>query len=208
MELTQKINGKTILNTAVFDNLDSLAKFVYEQNKAKGFWESDRPLAETCILMVSESIEALEILRDKSAKKTMIADFFEVSYLDDHAYHDLFKKFIKDSFEDEIADIVIRLLDFSGKYDLKIEAVNPNVTAEFSENDAVNLYQIVKLIVRIEMYSIYKSNEPFLYSIEVARKLYDFCMEIAEKKGFDLKKHILLKLLYNASRPAKHGKNF
>ena len=41
-------------------NLNTLAKDIFEANVAKGFWDHDRPLTETTMLIVTELAEAVE----------------------------------------------------------------------------------------------------------------------------------------------------
>lgn len=102
--------------------------------KEKGFW--DKPewnLGEKLMLITSELGEALEADRKgKYAKK----DAFEVylnriapqfsapASLDESklkTYIEAFQSNIKDSFEDEMADAVIRIFDLAGKMNINLE---------------------------------------------------------------------------------------
>jgi len=60
----------------------------------KGFWEGDRNMGELLMLIVSELGEALEALRK---------DKRQIKYND----------WKKDTFEDELADVAIRLFDLA-----------------------------------------------------------------------------------------------
>lgn len=96
--------------------LNELSQTLHNSAVAKGFWEKPRNLGELLMLIVSELSEALEADRkDKYAdrkrfeRKGLIKNFqksFEIS--------------IKDSFEDEIADVFIRLLDLCGALGIDI----------------------------------------------------------------------------------------
>lgn len=85
-------------------DLNELASQIYEANKAKGFWDKERNVGEVLMLIVSEIGEACEAHRkgrkaDLEAYDSMNASFAES---------------IKDTFEDELADAVIRILDYCG----------------------------------------------------------------------------------------------
>lgn len=118
--------------------LNELSKNIYEGNKARGFWDKERNIGETLMLVVTELAEALEAHR--AGKLSTYAD--KMAYVESDDTAQAFKDYIKDSFEDEIADAVIRLLDMCGGF------------------------------------------------------------------GIDIDFHVTSKLMYNSSRPYKHGKNY
>ena len=97
--------------------LNTLAKNIYEGNKARGFWDEERNIGETLMLVVTELSEALEAHR--SGKLCAYSD--KVAYAESDDAVQAFKHHIKDSFEDEIADAVIRLLDMCGGLRIDID---------------------------------------------------------------------------------------
>ena len=117
--------------------LNKLAKEIYEGNKQKGFWPSnpnDRNRGELLMLIVSELVEALECDRDKNyinpvsiAELELIATEAERSGDSETREHynkmwiDKFKSEAKETFETEIADALIRILDLVGALDIDIE---------------------------------------------------------------------------------------
>lgn len=102
--------------------LDELAKQIHQDNVEKGFWDEPRNTGEMLMLITSELAEALEADRD-----TNYADLDQFEYenksdeSNDALFKENFKLYIKNSFEDEIADTVIRLLDLAAGYDIDIE---------------------------------------------------------------------------------------
>ncbi len=96
--------------------LNELAKEVYKNAKSKGFYDNTVEIGTRLMLIVSEVSEALEA--DRIDHYANLEGYFE-SINSDHGYDELyaFKKyfnhFIKDTFEDELADIVIRVMDLS-----------------------------------------------------------------------------------------------
>jgi NTP pyrophosphatase (non-canonical NTP hydrolase) len=66
-----------------------------------GFWEGGRSAGEAMMLVVTEVAEAMEALRDGAPPSDAIPGFSRV--------------------EEELADVVIRVLDFAGGHDLNLE---------------------------------------------------------------------------------------
>lgn len=97
--------------------LKELAKDIHENAIAKGFWENPNT-AEKLMLIVSELSEAMEADRkDKRCKTNIIG---VNGWVGDTDFQKHFADTVKDTFEDEIADAFIRLLDLSTymKFDL------------------------------------------------------------------------------------------
>jgi NTP pyrophosphatase (non-canonical NTP hydrolase) len=93
---------------------------IHENNKNKGFFDEPKNIGEMLALVHSEVSEALECDRkDKFAKldrfeeivPTINDEYEEKSK--DETWKELFEKYIKDSWEDELADVVIRVLDLA-----------------------------------------------------------------------------------------------
>lgn len=97
-------------------DLKETALRIYQNNKAKGFWDKERNVGEMLMLVVSELSEALEA--DREGKFANIKGFQvdQGNWQDEDdpiRYKMDFERSIKNSFEDEIADAVIRLMDIS-----------------------------------------------------------------------------------------------
>jgi len=73
---------------------------VYENAKAKGFWDNERNVGEAIALMHSELSEALEGYRHGNPASDKIPSFT--------------------SAEEEFADVVIRIMDFAGGLNLDV----------------------------------------------------------------------------------------
>lgn len=96
-----------------FRGLNEMAKAVYEGNKAKGFWDNERNVGETLMLIVTELAEALEAHRkNKMAPPTMSMPVIS---------KENFEQFYKDTFEDEVADAMIRIFDLCGGTGIDLE---------------------------------------------------------------------------------------
>ena len=113
--------------------LNDAAKQIHEDNKRKGFWDSERETGTLLMLCVSELSEALEADRkDKYAQlhseefiidgRTIEQDLQLAIKEDDFIkFEDIFRTQVKDTFEDELADTIIRILDLCGARGIDIE---------------------------------------------------------------------------------------
>lgn len=112
-------------------NIKQTIEESHEMAKAKGFWDSERNIPEALLLIISEVSEATEALRkNHHADKKVVIDLLhdiEMSKIDEEfnfSNDDLkavFEKNIKSSFEDEIADVAIRLFDLCGGLNIDLE---------------------------------------------------------------------------------------
>lgn len=132
------------------EKLNQFCKDVFEANKLKGFWEERIELpnkmkqsglfsdieieaviksfkSQLLMLMVSELSEALEA--DRKSRHANINGFNSMlwnennleSYQEKENFKQAFEVYIKDTFEDEIADEFIRLCDLCGGHNIDLE---------------------------------------------------------------------------------------
>ena len=109
--------------------LNELARDIYLANDAKGFWPDnphERNKGELLMLVTSELAEGLEALRKGRTCEANLDVFEEIlegrhGAMSNQDFAFAFKDAIKDTFEDEIADAMIRLLDMCGALGIDIE---------------------------------------------------------------------------------------
>jgi len=102
--------------------LNSICLDIYEANKLKGFDVSKENVGQTLMLVNSELCEALEAHRKgKTANLTLFLSEHNGKW--ERPSHDAFsfQSTIKDSFEDELADAFIRLMDLVGALKIDID---------------------------------------------------------------------------------------
>ena len=103
--------------------LNEAAKEIHNANKEKGFWDKPREIGTLLMLINSELVEALEA--DREDRFADIDLYEAVGHSGDTTDEDWmrisFENNIKDTFEDEIADTVIRILDLCGAKGIDIE---------------------------------------------------------------------------------------
>ena len=178
-------------------NINELIKTAHENAKANGWWDEERNTGELLMLIVSECGEALEAHR--SGKRADMATYENIVVRKrigevECSETEEFRDHIKDTFEDELADIVIRLADYLGYVGYTplqgdVRSVN---RAPINVGEA--LFTVTKTV-----------------SIEM-----DVCLEwaihgvfaIAGDHNIDLWRHVELKMEYNKTRGIRHGKAY
>ena len=113
--------------------LNQLRDEIHENAKNKGFWDSPRETGTLLMLCVSELAEAMEADRKGQYAKIDDAEFIidsktiredldlAVKENDTIKFEDIFRTQVKDTFEDELADTIIRILDLCGAKGIDIE---------------------------------------------------------------------------------------
>lgn len=111
--------------------INTLIKLAHEKAKNGGWWDAERNVPELLMLIVSELSEGLEALRnDHYADKSVVADLYndlainshdEEFVLNEEQWKVSFEKSVKNSFEDELADVAIRLFDLCGGLNVDLE---------------------------------------------------------------------------------------
>lgn len=106
--------------------LNELAKEIHSGNVKRGFWEGKYEIGTLLMLCVSELSEALEA--DRKDRFADLEAYEECEKANDILETDKevymissFENLIKDTFEDEIADTMIRLFDLSAGLGIDIE---------------------------------------------------------------------------------------
>lgn len=123
-----------------FEHINELSKEIHEANKEKGFWDERLTipekmqncgyfpvsevkfikhsiLSQQLMLTVSEIAEAQEALR-----KDRYADLeaFDAAIEAGTPFKEAFEANIKDTFEDEISDAIVRLFDSAGGHEMDL----------------------------------------------------------------------------------------
>ena len=109
--------------------LNELAKQIHENAKSKGFYNGEKNTGELLCLIHSEVSEALEADRKNlytnvsEIKLKGLADKdFGTTFNDEAIFKDFFSTCVKNTFEDELADVVIRVLDMCAYRGIDIES--------------------------------------------------------------------------------------
>ena len=113
--MESKVNFKELMKDTKLDELlfglNDAARLIHANNVEKGFWDEPKNVGELLMLVTSELGEAMEAHRKN--KFADVVKFNEFTEEGQEEFEPNFKRYIKDTFEDEIADAIIRLLDLS-----------------------------------------------------------------------------------------------
>lgn len=192
-------------------NVEMLARFSQDFHRravAKGFWDVPHSVGHYLMLVVSELSEAVEADRIGKWARLDHDTIDTLQRIEGAPYAQEFLREVKDRVEDEIADAVIRLLDLLG-WMLKDRALSE---AEVVTDLGVSAFYISgEMTLADALWPIlqeacclcgkYAHRYAILYAIKSLELLCDHL-------GIDLMTHIELKLKYNETRPAKHGKKY
>lgn len=195
-------------------NLNELRDRAYKIARDHGFHDEDWSNEHLLCLVVSELMEAVEADRNDS-RANMIG--FETCIK--NAYHDIvrnkwflksYRDNIKGTVEEELADIVIRLLDLAGIRSIDLSELQEPLLGKFKDNIEFTKwkYQIKEMSFTEIIFclcSLLTSRE----SIEdVVRSSIVIIFLHADILGIDLLWHIDQKIKYNTLRPVMHGKKY
>lgn len=122
-------SGNTLL-AEVPGGLNDLAQVIHQRNIEKGFYEKEKNIGEKLCLMHSEISEALEA--DRKDKYVQYSSMAAINgWTNDADFIESYKDWVKGTFEEEMADIFIRLLDLCAFKKIDIVA---HVTAKMRYN--------------------------------------------------------------------------
>ena len=190
------------------DTLNRYAKDCHQRAVAKGFWDETHSVGHYLMLVVSELSEAVEADRIGKWAKLSPEAVKNLRVVSDAEFTQAFLWFVKDRVENEIADAVIRLLDLLGwmlkdRVLSETEVVADLGVSAFYISGEMTLADALWPILQEAccLCGKYAHRYAILYSIKSLELL-------CEHLGIDLMEHIDLKLKYNATRPALHGKKY
>jgi len=170
-----------------------------------GFWDTMNTSEHCVMLVLTEVAEMVEA--DRKGRRANLEEYERRAGAIDGTFTGTlptisvawFKDTIKDTLEDEMADIAIRLYDLGGAIGLvldKYKAINYN--REFDKFDfCENAFALSKGLCNTQYYI----EKRIAFGLKFVRMW-------AEHMNVDLEKHIMLKMAFNATRGNKHGKKY
>ena len=179
-----------IMNTRELNNMREEA---YKTATKHGYHSEERHPSFWLGLVVSECGECIHADRaNRHATVSQYRDVLQVytSHPSTVDFLNVFEQNIKDTVEDEFADIIIRLLDFAGNYHIQLE-YDPTVYSEEDINDIrtgdIPTIMFVLTGYLTSVFHIMLFNSAFEKIYNTGEALF----------GEDLWKHVKLKMAYN-----------
>ena len=109
--------------------INKLAKEVHQNAKNKGFHEGEKNIGEMLALIHSEVSEALEA--DRKGRECSYNMKVMNGWTKDQDFKEYFEGNVKDTFEDELADVIIRVMDLAEMKGIDLEQ---HITAKMRYN--------------------------------------------------------------------------
>ena len=181
--------------------LNELKDKAYQCAKDHGFYEKELLASEHVMFIVSEIGEALNAYQEQRfANRVMFEKNFDTPQVNpEEHWKYCFEIFIKDSVEDELADIFIRLLSFIGWLGVDINEKLDESELSKGIQTLSNVKELPsQLYYPLDLLVEYRNSEFALLSL--------IC--ICRINNIDLFWHVEQKMKYNEMRPYKHGKKF
>ena len=189
------------------DTLNRYAKDCHERSVAKGFWNELHSVGHYLMLVISELSEAVEADRIGKWAKLDPDTIDTLQRIAGAPYAQEFLREVKDTVEDEIADAVIRLLDLLGyfidRYGLPEWKVNYGIDL-YGEDGIPPMLTDALMPIVTDLCIADEKCDPTMGFLNSLKSLELLCDHL----GIDLTTHIELKLKYNATRHALHGKKY
>ena len=189
------------------ERISDLVSNSYRVARQHGFHDDYHSPAHYMMLVLSEIGEMVEA--DRKNRHADIACF--KTYCTE-SWTTLFETCIKDTLEDEMADVVIRLCDFCGSLNVLpyTNYVMVDMSYEFKnywgeKSVCEQCFVLSSMVVDVERAS-YDADDS-----EMRKRLgstLSFIFEMANYHGIDLLWHVDRKMEYNESRPRRHGKAY
>lgn len=182
-------------------NLNTLRDQAYKTACDHGFHDKELSNEHLLMLVITELAEAVEAdQKGKVAQRRMFEMNCDTPHEDPkHHWCFCFEHFIKDSVQDELADAVIRLLDFAGLrgFDIDIDDISVSMACESCEGETFTE-------------SIYVISQLCCDHVEelLVKDIICNVLGLAKHLDIDLLWHIEQKMKYNQLRPAMHGKKY
>ncbi len=191
--------------SGIFHKLLALQEEVYQTAMDKGFWQAgqNRNQGETIMLIITELAEAVEAHRKG---KIFIHSDRTVAYLDGSAVSDnpglsplsVFQAQVKDTYQDEIADAVIRILDFTAGYGYKL--LERECRAVSRCNFADDVLKITRCVLI--------AGQQFQTQTRDWGDVLAYIILFCDWYQIDLVQHVTWKMQYNKTRAFLHGKAY
>lgn len=199
--------------TAIFTSkeLQELVNRAYRVAKEHGFHEVRHGLSHYLMLTIGEVGEAVEA--DRKGHRADLGAFELLSF--ERPFGFAFREHVKDTLEDELADVCIRLFDLCGvmgtvPVDMSAEMYSDFEKRFYHRSVCSQCYYLTCILTRCDG-AAYKEDwldEDVVSVMDVvgAALTYVFCM--SRDLGIDIRRHIELKMRYNSERPMLNGKKY
>ena len=184
-------------------NLNDMSRRAYEIAKDNGFHDKSTSEIADLMMIITELSEMIQA--DRKNKRTVGRGSVIVKVWKgnqdvnvSNLYHDL----LKGTVEEELADVVIRLLDFAGSRSIPLEIYTDRKVVGVYDISTFSLPEWTMMIVMLITDSVrnyYTTTSEFIESI------IEMCYQYAEAYQIPLLDIVDIKMKYNETRDHLHG---
>jgi NTP pyrophosphatase (non-canonical NTP hydrolase) len=177
-----------------------------------GFHEKEWSYQHMAMLVITELGEAVEA--DRKGRHAL-RKVYTKKVEEGGSRDELFERYIKDTVEDELADVVIRICDMCGAYDLGkyvsmestgVSYLRCGFKDKFSFTEL--MYGLTSVIADTTVPKLNNPIERTAAIIACVETSLVFIDVLCEQYGIDIMWHVGEKMKYNESRPERHGKSY
>ena len=184
-------------------DLNKLRDLAYNIACEHGFHDEEKSDEHWLMLVITEIAEAVQA--DRKSKHADVEHFNKMLDTEIIYWKTAFEKCIKDSVEDELADIVIRLLDFAGARNIDLSEISEKLNERhymLCLNSSEDRY-FPKMMYDITKCICMEENIKDKIDCSIG-----FVFSVAYYYHIDLFQHIEWKMRYNELRPYKNDKKY
>lgn len=178
------------------EKLSELRDRAYRAACDKGFHDEQKPDAVYKMLIITEIAEAVQ-----ADRKRLYADKDKFDYAVDRGAYDCeeaYEMYIKGSVEEELADIIIRMLDYCGLKQINMQPLESKLTKEKlpvgMQNFCNDMFYFCALI----------TDWPDKYMPNTIAFLINYC----ESLDIDILWFVEMKMQYNELRSKMHNRRY
>lgn len=191
------------LNNTIAETYDIAVK--------SGFHEKQLSDEHWMMMVITEVCELIEA--DRKRMTDVVCNPGSIAILDGKSnvkFENLFRRFVKDTVADEMADIVIRLCDFAGVHGLKVsESDFKGMRVWFTKQNATTTETAYRFVDMIVLRSPHHSSFHYRnYWLDFLPDIIFNIFEWADQYGIDLCAQVRWKMRYNRLRAYKHGRKY
>ena len=189
------------------ETLLKLSKDCHQRAIDKGFWHVLHSIMHYLMLVISELCEAIEADRKGKWAKLDHETIATLKRIEGAPYAQMFLREVKDTVEDELADAVIRLLDMLGYLFgvmLPPSGFVERISGEYDDIEPPKMLTEALMPIVAETSGLFSQSNYMVGIFYAIKSLEQLCDHL----GIDLMAHIELKIKYNETRPALHGKKY
>lgn len=205
-----------VRNNPTVEKVKKLRREAHLHAVESGFCKSDLSLEHSLCLVISELMEAVEADRiGKHCKPSFLDETFK-SIEEVKRFESRFLAYVKDTVEDELADVAIRIFSIEGTYGINGQGIELEQKSDMLDGTFTEIvFRLVRMIIDISRLNDIDEVTMFGTRIKlvnmpvhVLNSVFICLLSLANKLNFDLIKHIEVKMRYNSMRPHMHGKRY